>query len=119
MLRYRPSQPADSRSRARVPLDPAPVSKKNKNNYKFSQTDTVMIVNWMRKHLSMNCEVVRQALHRGTDNDAQRMAQYSTALLSGVFIGPAITALLALFGLYDLAVELNCHRMEFHKRDID
>jgi hypothetical protein len=36
--------------------------------------------------------------------------------LSGVFTGPAIIALLALSGLYDLAVELNGHRMEFRKR---
>jgi hypothetical protein len=28
-------------------------------------------------------------------------------LLSGVFTGPAVSALLALFGPYDLAIELN------------
>ena len=39
--------------------------------------------------------------------------------LSGVFTGPAIIALLALFGLYDLAIEVNGHRMEFRKRKID
>jgi hypothetical protein len=31
--------------------------------------------------------------------------------LSGVFTGPAIIALLTLFGLYDLAIEVNGHRM--------
>jgi hypothetical protein len=35
---------------------------KNKNNYNFSQTDTVKIVNWMRKHLSVNWVEVEQAL---------------------------------------------------------
>jgi hypothetical protein len=35
--------------------------------------------------------------------------------LSGVFTGPAIIALLALLGLYDLAIEVNGHRMEFPK----
>ena len=39
--------------------------------------------------------------------------------LSGVFTGPAIIALLALFGLYDLAIEVNGHRMEFRKRGRD
>jgi uncharacterized membrane protein len=39
--------------------------------------------------------------------------------LSGLFTGPAIIALLALFGLYDLAIEVNGHRMEFRKRKID
>ena len=39
-------------------------------------------------------------------------------MLSGVFTGPAILALLALFGLYDLAIEVNGHRMVFRKRDI-
>jgi hypothetical protein len=34
--------------------------------------------------------------------------------LSGFFTGPAVIALLALFGLHDLAIEVNGHR----KRDI-
>ena len=38
---------------------------------------------------------------------------------SGVFTCPAIIVLLALFGLYDLAIEVNGHWMEFRKRDID
>ena len=40
-------------------------------------------------------------------------------LLSGVFTGPAVIALLALCGLYDLAVELNGHRLEFRRRAAD
>ena len=40
-------------------------------------------------------------------------------LLSGVFTGPAVIALLALFGLYDLAIELNGHRLEFRRRSAD
>ncbi|HEX7969215.1 MAG TPA: hypothetical protein VF502_13425 [Stellaceae bacterium] len=36
--------------------------------------------------------------------------------LSGLFTGPALIALLALIGLYDLAIEFNGHRMEFRKR---
>ena len=36
-------------------------------------------------------------------------------LLSGVFTGPAVIALLALFGLYDLAIELNGRRIEFRR----
>lgn len=40
-------------------------------------------------------------------------------LLSGVFTGPAVIALLALCGLYDLAVELNVHRLEFRRRVAD
>lgn len=36
-------------------------------------------------------------------------------LLSGVFTGPGLIALLALVGLYDLAVEVNDHRLEFRK----
>jgi len=36
-------------------------------------------------------------------------------LLSGVFTGPGFIALLALLGLYDLAVEINSHRLEFRK----
>lgn len=36
-------------------------------------------------------------------------------LLSGVFTGPGLIALLALLGLYNLAVELNGHRLEFRK----
>jgi hypothetical protein len=39
--------------------------------------------------------------------------------LSGVFTGPAVIALLALFGLYDLAIEVNGHRTEFRKRNND
>jgi putative exporter of polyketide antibiotics len=40
-------------------------------------------------------------------------------LLSGVFTGPAVIALLALCGLYDLAIELNGHRLEFRRRTAD
>jgi hypothetical protein len=40
-------------------------------------------------------------------------------LLSGVFTGPAVIALLALFGLYDLAIELNGRRIEFRRRAAD
>lgn len=40
-------------------------------------------------------------------------------LLSGVFTGPGIIALLALIGLYDLAVEFNGHRLEFRKLRAD
>jgi putative exporter of polyketide antibiotics len=40
-------------------------------------------------------------------------------LLSGVFTGPAVIALLALYGLYDLAIELNGHRLEFGRRTAD
>jgi putative exporter of polyketide antibiotics len=40
-------------------------------------------------------------------------------LLSGVFTGPAVIALLALCGLYDLAIELNGHRLEFRRRAAD
>jgi len=40
-------------------------------------------------------------------------------LLSGVFTGPGVIAMLALFGLYDLAVEINDHRLEFRKRRRD
>jgi hypothetical protein len=40
-------------------------------------------------------------------------------LLSGVFTGPAVIALLALYGLYDLAIELNGHRLEFRRRTAD
>ena len=36
-------------------------------------------------------------------------------LVSGLFTGPAFIALLALLGLYDLAVEINGHRLEFRK----
>jgi hypothetical protein len=36
-------------------------------------------------------------------------------LLSGVFTGPGLITLLALLGLYDLAIELNDHRLEFKK----
>ncbi len=35
--------------------------------------------------------------------------------LSGLFTGPALLALLGLVGLYDLAVEINGHRLEFRK----
>ena len=40
-------------------------------------------------------------------------------LLSGVFTGPAVIALLALCGLYDLAIELNGHRLEFRRWTAD
>ena len=40
-------------------------------------------------------------------------------LLSGLFTGSAGIALLALCGLYDLAVELNGHRLEFRRRATD
>jgi uncharacterized membrane protein len=40
-------------------------------------------------------------------------------MLSGVFTGPAIIALLALLGLFDLAIEVNGHRLEFRKRSAD
>jgi putative exporter of polyketide antibiotics len=40
-------------------------------------------------------------------------------LLSGVFTGPAVIALLALCGLYDLAIELNGHRLEFRRWNAD
>jgi putative exporter of polyketide antibiotics len=40
-------------------------------------------------------------------------------LLSGVFTGPAVIALLALCGLYDLAIELHGHRLEFRRRATD
>ena len=36
-------------------------------------------------------------------------------LLSGVFTGPGVIALLALCGLYDLAIELNGRRIEFRR----
>ncbi len=38
-------------------------------------------------------------------------------ILSGVFTGPGLLALLALLGLYDLAIEMNGRRMEFRRRD--
>jgi len=37
-------------------------------------------------------------------------------VLSGALAGPALIALVALLGLYDLAIEFNGHRMEFRKR---
>ena len=40
-------------------------------------------------------------------------------LLSGLFTGSAVIALLGLFDLYDLAVELNGHRLEFRGRNAD
>ena len=40
-------------------------------------------------------------------------------LLSGVLTGPGLIALFALLGLYDLAVEINDHRLEFRKRPRD
>ena len=40
-------------------------------------------------------------------------------LLSGVFTGPGVIALLALCGVYDLAIELNGHRLEFRRRNAD
>lgn len=36
-------------------------------------------------------------------------------VFSGVLIGPAIVMLLALAGLYDFALEVNGHRMEFRR----
>lgn len=36
-------------------------------------------------------------------------------LLAGMLMGPGLIALLGLLGLYDLAVEVNGHRMEFRK----
>lgn len=38
-------------------------------------------------------------------------------VLSGVFLGPAIVLLLALLGLFDLAVEIDGHRFEVRRRD--
>ena len=38
--------------------------------------------------------------------------------VSGLFTGPGIILLLALAGLYDLAVELDGHRLEFRKRKV-
>jgi hypothetical protein len=40
-------------------------------------------------------------------------------LLSGLFIGQAVIALLALCGLYNLSVEFNGHRLEFRRRTAD
>lgn len=40
-------------------------------------------------------------------------------LLAGMLMGPGLIALLGLLGLYDLAVEVNGHRMEFRKRRSD
>jgi hypothetical protein len=40
-------------------------------------------------------------------------------LLSVVFTGPAVIALSALVGFYDLAIELNRHRLEFRRRAAD
>jgi hypothetical protein len=40
-------------------------------------------------------------------------------VLSGVFLGPAIVVLLALLGLFDLAVEIDGHRFEVRRRDED
>jgi uncharacterized membrane protein len=36
-------------------------------------------------------------------------------LLSGALLGPAFFMLMALLGLYDLAIEVDGHRMEFRK----
>jgi hypothetical protein len=38
-------------------------------------------------------------------------------IFSGMLIGPGLIALLALVGLYRLAIEVNGHRMEFRKRN--
>lgn len=38
-------------------------------------------------------------------------------LLSGALLGPAVITLLGLFGLYDLVIEVNGHRLEFAKQD--
>ena len=40
-------------------------------------------------------------------------------LLSGLFTGSAGIGLLALCGLYDLAIELNGHRLEFRRWTAD
>jgi hypothetical protein len=40
-------------------------------------------------------------------------------VLSGALAGPALIALVALLGLYDLAIEFNGHRMEFRKPRVD
>jgi hypothetical protein len=40
-------------------------------------------------------------------------------VLSGTLAGPALIALVALLGLYDLVIEVNGHRMEFRKREVD
>jgi uncharacterized membrane protein len=37
-------------------------------------------------------------------------------VFSGALIGPAILMLLALLGFYDLALEVNEHRLEFRRR---
>jgi len=36
-------------------------------------------------------------------------------VLSGAFIGPAIIMLTALAGVYDFAIEVNGHRLEFRR----
>jgi hypothetical protein len=40
-------------------------------------------------------------------------------VLSGTLLGPAVIALVALLGLFDLAIEVNGHRLEFRKPDGD
>jgi hypothetical protein len=40
-------------------------------------------------------------------------------IFSGALIGPAALMLPALLGLYDLALEVNGHRLEFRKRQPD
>ena len=40
-------------------------------------------------------------------------------IFSGALIGPAILMLLALLGLYDFALEVNGHRLEFRRRRDD
>ena len=36
-------------------------------------------------------------------------------VISGAILGPGLVGLLALLGLYDLAVEVNGHRLEFRR----
>lgn len=40
-------------------------------------------------------------------------------LLAGALLGPGVIALAALLGLYDLVIEVNHHRLEFRKPEID
>lgn len=40
-------------------------------------------------------------------------------IFSGALIGPALLMLLALLGLYDLALEVNSHRLEFRRSRLD
>lgn len=40
-------------------------------------------------------------------------------VFSGVLLAPALFMLAALLGLYRLAIEVNGHRLDLHKRDAD